>query len=200
MTTFERELIVQCEALVAVFAAAQVPCSPAPGAFVAFRPALRALRFSSVDQRHIERYIREDPDKYQACCLRLGHGWEMLVVQLEAFLLRDGQRGRHPACTRFAVWYAGVLSAFMTHGYYDPETNHTPPADQQLTALEIREEGRDLLNQLMPGFGDVASGHRPTTEEGRHMFGYLVTDADGTQHFVRDCDLPEDEERDDDGE
>ena len=54
-----------------------------------------------------------------------------------------------------------------------------------------------MFNRLVPGFGDVMSGHRPATEEGRQMFGYLRTDADGNHYFIRDCDLPDDAEEDD---
>jgi hypothetical protein len=152
-----------------------------------------------VDQRWIEQHIREESDRYQVLCVPVEPaGFQVLLVQLKPFLLRFGQQGRHPVCTQFAVWYAKVLCAFMDHGYYDPLTNHTPPADQQLDAIECREEGRALLNQLLPGIGDVFGGHRPTTEEGRRMIGYLMTDEDGTQYFVRDCDLPDDEEEGDD--
>jgi hypothetical protein len=206
MTTYERELIQQCEAIVTVCAAAGVPCislptrPTAPDTWLALRPALQALRVSRKDQRRIEHEIREDPDRHELLCLRSApHGWQVLLVRLRLLTLtRVMYFGRHPVCTTYAVWHTGVVSALMQHGYYDPLTNHTPPAEHQLDAIERREEGRTMLNNLMPGMGDVFSGHRPT--DNRAAFGYLVTDADGTQHFVRDSELPdEEEEEDDDG-
>jgi len=206
MLTMERELQAQCEAFAAVFAAAHVPylalpdVPPTQGAFVALRPALRALRVRLSAQRWIEQHLREDPDQYQVLSLWAAEpvGVHVLWVPLKPFLLHWGQRGRHPVCTTFAWWYTGVISALMRHGYYDPATNDTPPAAQQLDALERREEGRDVMNRLMPGFGDVMSGHRPGPGADRQMFGYLRTDEDGNHYFIRECDLTDDAEEDDD--
>jgi hypothetical protein len=205
MTTFERELIDHCEVLLAVLQAAGVPYvslpdSPtAPDTWVALRPALRAWRVPHDAQRWIEREIREAPDSYQPlCAVSDPRGWQVLLVRLHP-LTMFVQHGRHEACRAYTRWHVEVQCALMRHGYYDPLTNHTAPATQQLDAIERREEGRALFNNLMPGMGDFLSGHRPTTPEARESFGYLITDADGTQHFVRDCDLPDEEEEDDDG-
>src|SRR4029453_1712452 len=186
MSTYERELTAQCAAVVEVLQAARVPCvvpdgGQAPDAFLSLRPALRALRVSCVDQRWIEQHIREEPERYHTALAQQG-GPRILVVQLEPFLQMFAVRGRHRVCITYTHWHIEVLGALMHHGYYDPETNHTPPAERQLDAIERREEGRGMLNQLMPGMGDFLSGHRPT--EGREHFGYIRTDEDGNHYFI----------------
>jgi hypothetical protein len=104
----------------------------------------------SVDQRWIEQHIREEPERYRATCVQVG-GPRILVVQLVPFLLAFACRGRHKVCTTFSVWHTHVVSALMQHGYYDPATNHTPPAARQLDALECREDLRAGFNRLLPG-------------------------------------------------
>jgi hypothetical protein len=201
MTTYERELLTQCTAVVEALEAAAVPTSQPEGSqppetFLALRPAMRALRMSCVDQRWIEAHIREEPETYHAACVQVD-GPRILVVQLCPFLLTFACLGRHAVCTTFSVWHTHVVSALMRYGYYDPATDHTPPTAQHLTTLECREEGRDRMNAVMPGLGDMFAGQRPTTDEGRRNLWHLVIDDDGNQTMIPDCDLPDDEERDD---
>ena len=85
----------------------------------------------------------------------------------------------------------------MRHGWYDPATGHEPPPGHELTALECREDGRDALNNLIPGMGDALSGHRPQTEEGRRLLWYRVVDEEGEETWVNGADLPHDEDEED---
>jgi hypothetical protein len=65
----------------------------------------------------------------------------------------------HPAAVEWTTWLCGeFLPAIHRHRYYDPATNHEPPPSGQLDALEIRESGRDVLNKITPGLGDVLAG------------------------------------------
>jgi hypothetical protein len=203
MSTYERELLQHCDAILTVLAAADVPSlsvSDAPKAsdrWIALRPALRALRVPLDRQRWFEAEIREDPDTYHTVLLTdAATGWQVVLVRLEPFT-RVLHFGRHRVCVAYSCWHSKVVCALFAHGYYDPATQHTPPADQQLDALERREEGRDVLNTLLPGMGDWIAGQRPTTDEGRRNLWHLVTDDDGNQTMIRDCDLPDEEEQDD---
>jgi hypothetical protein len=126
---------------------------------------MRALRVRLVDQRWIERHIREEPERYRAVfALGGAERWGILFVQLQPFLLSFGEWGRHPVCTTFAVWHAKVMVAFMDHGWYDPLTNHTPPAERQLDSIEMREEGRALFQRCFPALGTVFGWGYPTTD------------------------------------
>jgi hypothetical protein len=198
MTTFERELTAHCGQILEVLAAADVPCAwprgtlpTAPDAWVALRPTLEALWVSAQAARWIEDAIRTAPATYAPALVPFpGSGVQVLMVRLHPLSLFV-LHGRHPAAKAYWRWHRQVQLALLKHGYYDPVTNHTPPAARQLDAMECREAGRALFNQIGPGFGDVLAGDRPTTAEGRRIFGYLVTDDEGQQHFLRESDRPE---------
>jgi len=67
----------------------------------------------------------------------------------------------HPAAVEWTTWFCGeFLPAIHRHGYYDPATNHEPPPSGLLDALEIRESGRDVLNNITPGLGDAIAGEK----------------------------------------
>jgi hypothetical protein len=166
-------------------------------ATVALRPAMQILRLPLHMQHYVEDLLREKEGS--SYCWRLfeapplGHVLCVSTLTLLQFL----RWGRHPVCMAYVEWECNLFSALVRHGYYDPATQHTPPPGEELTALELREEGRDLLNGLIPGMGDAVAGQRPTTEEGRRTIAYLSMDEDGTATIIRDCDLPTEEDEDD---
>jgi hypothetical protein len=49
---------------------------------------------------------------------------------------------------------------------YDPATNHEPPPRRLLDAIETREQGRDLMNNLIPGLGDFFADHEKGGDAG----------------------------------
>lgn len=51
-----------------------------------------------------------------------------------------------------------------------------------------------MLNDLIPGMGDVAAGQRPGTVEGRRLLWHRIVDEDGHVEMICDADLPDDEE------
>ena len=74
--------------------------------------------------------------------------WDEMAIQLMVF-------SHHPAAIEWSTWVCGeFLPAINWHGYYDPATNHEPPPRRLLDALERREQGRDLMNHIVPGLGD----------------------------------------------
>jgi hypothetical protein len=107
---------------------------------------------------------------------------------LESSLIWNSQL---PQARAYVKWMChDFIPALSRHGYYDPETGHQPPPGQELEAMERREEGRDLLNALLPGLGDVSAGQRPSTEEGRRLLWHRTTDQDAPVEWVNDADLP----------
>src|SRR4051812_27283292 len=104
MSTYERELLQHCEAILTVLAAAAVPCLSLPDApkaydrWIALRPALRV----PLDrQRCFEAEIREAPDTYQPVLLTHdATGWQVMLVRLEPFP-RVLHYGRHRVCTAY---------------------------------------------------------------------------------------------------
>ena len=109
-----------------------------------------------------------------------------------------GHQGRHPVCTAYAVWHNGVTCALLEHGWYDPTTGHQPPPGHELTALECREDGRDVMNNLIPGLGDALSGHVPQTEDGQRLLWYRVVDEEGEETWINGADLPTEADEEDD--
>jgi hypothetical protein len=202
--TFLREATQHCEAVLAVLADAGLPAFIPPGAtpvdaWVLLRPTLQILRVPWRDHRWIEVEVRNDPQHYPwVLAVHPATQRRSLWVELRPFLLLAGFRGRHAVCTTYGVWYCGVTSALMAHGWYDPATGHTPPPGEELNALECREEGRDLFNTIMPGMGDVLSGHRLQTEEGRCNIWYCVVDDEGQKTLINGMDMPNDEEEEED--
>jgi hypothetical protein len=93
------------------------------------------------------------PDDDIVVCNRRGRAYLWLefgqvAVPLSVF-------SPHPAMIAWQVWLCREFGpALLRHGYYNPATNHEPPPFQFLDALERREEGRDVFNQLVPGLGD----------------------------------------------
>jgi hypothetical protein len=58
-------------------------------------------------------------------------------------------RSRHPAAQRYCRWFIrAYLPALLTHGVYDPGTNHAVPVRHELCAVERREWVRDWLEAL----------------------------------------------------
>lgn len=76
--------------------------------------------------------------------------WRMdeMAIVLNAF-------SRYPALDPWFDWLCHeVLPAMRRYGYYNPETNHQPPPSQVLDALECKEAGRDVMNDIIPRLGD----------------------------------------------
>jgi hypothetical protein len=81
--------------------------------------------------------------------LRLFVRWRELAPLLLVF-------SAHPAAVEWTAWFCGeFLPALSHHGYCNPATHHEPPPSRLLDAMEIREQGRDLLNAIAPGLGDA---------------------------------------------
>src|SRR5262245_13847137 len=119
MTTFNRELIAHCTALLTVLEAAGVPAvafpdhPTAPDTWVALRPALRVLRVPHDAQRWIEQRIREEPEHYQPVLVPdPATSWRILVMRLHPFT-QFLVHGRHPACTTYCRWQNEVHMAFL---------------------------------------------------------------------------------------
>jgi hypothetical protein len=200
MTTYLTELDAQCNAVLAVLRAAHPLCVAGEGhrAWVLLRPAMAAVRVPRHSQRYFERELREamDDPPQLVVIASLQNQRNYVFVTMQAFV-RCLYWAGHPVATPYVRWHMDVLDAMMRHGWYDPATNHTPPPERTLDALEQVERGRDLFNGLMPGMGDAMTGHRPTTEAGRRLLWHRVVDDEGTVHMVNDADIPEEEEDDD---
>jgi hypothetical protein len=200
-TTLARELDAQCRAIFQALEDAGFTFDwPAPMAalqtWIPLRPLLQMLRVPRTDQEDFTRRLRPNTGALRWVLTPSEDGVQVLYVPMLT-LLQCLRWGRHPVCIAYQAWFSGVLWAVMRYGHYDPLTNHTPPPGAELAALERREEGRDLLNNLVPGMGDAVAGQRPTTDDGRRMIGYLRTDEDGHHSIVRDADIPIDEEDED---
>jgi hypothetical protein len=202
--TYETELDAHLGVLFADIETSGVPYVQAypgvQGVAVVLRPTLALWRVPFHTQRYLERMMRRDtPPWWIIRPLRTAHGLrQVLLVSLFELAQYCAQWGELPACRRYFRWHMEVIHALMKHGWYDPTTGHTPPADCQLDAIEIVAEGREHLNTLFPGLGDVTTGHRPTTPEGRALWGLVVTDEDGNQHYIPGDELPDNDEEDED--
>ncbi len=203
--TYDDELDARCAPLLALLDEAHVPYSREPGetadeAYVLLRPTLQVWQVSQCNQRWIEHHLRtttpEAIDVGVIPNIQWNSPWGV-IIRLHALTMYV-QFGRHRACIHYRFWQLGVQLAILKHGYYDPATNHTPPPGRELDALESREGLRDLYNSDMPGFGDVLSGQRPTTAEGRRLLWHRTVDPDtGEETWVNDADIPDEEEDDD---
>lgn len=205
-SAYVREKSQQCEAVLAVLAEAGCPGVIPDGmdaidAWVLLRPALRALWVPRLKYEWIEREVRDNPERYPwRLFIQPETHRRYLCVQLSPFLMLAGYQGTHPVCINHVRWHIEVVGAMMQHGWYDPATGHTPPAGEELNALERVEEGRDLFNTIMPGIGGMMTGHDPQTEEGRRNIWYIVVDDDGQETLINGMDMPtksDDDEEDD---
>jgi hypothetical protein len=149
---------------------------------VSLRPACQVWRVTWADRLDIEQRLRNDPDLW-----RMGYshcGWRNIMVSLETCEKLVWPRARHPACIRWQVWHSGVLWALMQHGYYDPTTGHTPPAAQQLDAIERKLGMQQTFDECFPGLGGLKQYR-------------IVTDEDGNKH-AEPMDNTEEDDHDDD--
>ena len=167
---YETELNAHLGALLADIAAAGVPYlqtgSSVESVVVLLRPTMAFWRVPFAHQRFFEQRMRkETPPWWVLVPTQTARGtWQGLAASLFHVAEHAAHWGRLESCLDYHVWQTGVIAAFMRHGWYDPTTNHTPPADRQLDAIEHAAAGRDLWLRSFPGL-DLWRDPEPTTEE-----------------------------------